>query len=226
MQQLTIWLNFRTLILLLLMLGIRNVSGQLTLDSAYAAAKRNYPLIRQKDLIRQTKDLTIENLRKAFLPQLGLSGQATYQSDVTSVEVPIPGVKIEPPSKDQYKVLAEISQLIYDGGQTRHQQQLQELNATVENQKIEVELYKLEERVNQLFLGILYLDEQIKQVSLIQQDINTGIRRVDAQVQNGVAFRSNLLVLQAELLRTNQRLIEIKAGRKALLDVLSLFVGA
>ena len=201
------------------------VFAQLTLDSAYAAARRNYPLIQQKDLIRQTAGLNIENLRKGYLPQVTLSGQATYQSAVTSVDVPVPGIKIEPPSKDQYKILADVNQLIYDGGQLRQQQLLQQLNETVEDQRLEVELYKLQERINQLYLGILFLDAQIKQVDLIQQDIQTGIRKVEAQVQNGVAFRSNLQVLQAESLKTGQRVIELKATRKGLIETLSLFMG-
>ena len=200
-------------------------TAQLTLDSAYTAARKNYPLIKQKDLVRQTSDLTIENLRKGYLPQFSLSGQATYQSDVTKVDVPVPGIKIEPPGKDQYKILADVNQLIYDGGQIKQQQVLQELNAVVEEQRVEVELYKLQERINQLYLGVLFLDEQIKQVDLIQQDIQTGMRKVEAQVQNGVAFRSNLHVLQAELLKTGQRLVELKATRKGLIETLSLFMG-
>src|SRR5215213_7302742 len=224
MQQLTNWLRKRILLVFIASVPLAAMA-QLTLDSAYAAARRNYPLIRQKDLIRQTSDLTIENLRKGYLPQFSLSGQATYQSDVTKIDVPVPGIKIEPPGKDQYRILADVNQLIYDGGQIKQQQVLQELNAVVEEQRVEVELYKLQERINQLYLGILFLDAQITQVDLIQQDLQTGIRKVEAQVQNGVAFRSNLHVLQAELLRTSQRLVELKASRKGLLETLSLFTG-
>lgn len=228
MQDLTIWLKMRILkaAIVFIVVAIPTVAtAQLTLDSAYAAARKNYPLIKQKDLIRQSSDLTIENLRKGYLPQFSLSGQATYQSDVTKVDVPVPGIKIEPPGKDQYKILADVNQLIYDGGQIKQQLVLQELNAVVEEQRIEVELYKLQERINQLYLGVLYLDEQIKQVDLIQQDIQTGMRKVEAQVQNGIAFRSNLHVLEAEQLKTGQRLVELKASRKGLIETLSLFMG-
>jgi outer membrane protein TolC len=228
MQGLTIWLKMhmgKAMIAFIAVATPLMSSAQLTLDSAYAAARKNYPLIKQKDLIRQTSDLTIENLRKGYLPQFTVSGQASYQSDVTRVDVPVPGVKIEPPSKDQYKILADVNQVIYDGGQIRQQQVLQELNAVVEEQRLEVELYKLQERVNQLYLGILFLDAQIAQVDLIQQDIQTGIKKVEAQVQNGVAFRSNLHVLQAEQLKTGQRLVELKATRKGLIETLSLFMG-
>ncbi|MFN8266199.1 MAG: TolC family protein [Chitinophagaceae bacterium] len=202
------------------------VSAQtVTLEQVNRLARENYPLIKQKDLVRQTKEITIENLNKGYLPQLSLSGQATYQSDVTKVSVPVPGISIQPPSKDQYKVVADVNQVIWDGGVIKQQKTMQQLNAEVEEQKIEVELYKLTDRINQIYVSILYIDEQLKQTELIRKDLGTGIKKVEAQVNNGVAFRSNLLLLQAELLKTDQRVIELKASRKGLLDVLSLFTG-
>lgn len=198
---------------------------RLDLDMAYELSQKNYPVIRQKELIRQTADITIENLGKGFLPQLSFSGQASYQSDVTSVPVSLPGLSIDHPSKDQYRVLADVNQLIYDGGVTKQQKVLQELNASVEDQKIEVELYRLKERINQLYLGILYLDEQVRQAEIVKEDIGIGIKRLEAQVQNGVAFRSSLQMLKAEQLKTDQRTIEIRSTRKGLVDALSLFIG-
>lgn len=196
----------------------------LNLQKAYELAQQNYPLIKQRDLIKQTTGLTIDNLSKGFLPQFSVSGQATYQSDVTAVKVPIPGVNIESPNKDQYKILADVNQLIYDGGVIKQQKTIQQLTEESEQQKVEVELYKLKERINQLFLGVLYLDEQLKQVDLIKADLNSGIKKVEAQVNNGVAFKSNLNVLKAEMLKADQRIIELKASRKGYVDVLSLFV--
>lgn len=219
--------NIRHTILLILVPGLLAAQGlnKLDLQQAYDLSQKNYPVIKQKDLIKRTSAISIENLQKAFLPQVSLSGQATYQSDVTEVPIKVPGFNIESPSKDQYKVVADINQLIYDGGAIKEQKALQELNASVEDQKVEVELYKLKERINQLYLGILYLDEQLKQVDLVKADIQTGIKRVGAQVQNGVAFKSNLNMLKAELLKADQRAIEIKSSRKGFTDALSLFIG-
>jgi outer membrane protein TolC len=194
------------------------------LQKAHELAQQNYPLIKQRELIKQTTGYTIDNLRKGFLPQISLSGQATYQSEVTAVKVPIPGVNIESPAKDQYRILADVNQLLYDGGLIKQQKNIQLLSDEVEQQRIEVELYKIKDRINQLFLGVLFLDEQLKQVDLIKADLNNGIKRVEAQVNNGVAFRSNLNVLQAELLKADQRVIELKSSRKGYIDVLSLFV--
>lgn len=195
----------------------------LTLQKAYELAEQNYPLIKQRELIKQTSAYTVDNIGKGFLPQVAFSGQATYQSDVTAVKVPIPGINIESPGKDQYKLLADVSQLVYDGGLIKQQKNIQQLADDVEQQRIDVELYKIRDRINQLFLGVLYLDEQLKQVELIKADLNNGIKRVEAQVNNGVAFRSSLNVLQAEVLKTEQRAIELQATRKGYIDVLSLF---
>lgn len=218
-------LKYIILVLFLPIIAAGQGLNKLDLQQAYELSQKNYPVVKQKDLIRQTADINIENLQKGFLPQFTVSGQATYQSDVTSVPVSLPGITIESASKDQYKLLADVSQLIYDGGVTKEQKVYQQLNATVEDQKVEVELYKLKERINQLYLSILYLDEQLKQVELVKADINTGIKRVEAQVQNGVAFRSNLNMLKAELLKTDQRSIEIRSSRTGLVDALALFVG-
>lgn len=197
----------------------------LSLPKAYELARQNYPLVKQRELIRQTTAYTVDNLSKGFLPQFSLNGQATYQSEVTQVKIPIPGVTVDPLSKDQYKILADLNQLIYDGGMIKQQKAVQQLHEATEDQKVEVELYKLKERINQLFLGILFLDEQLKQVGLVKADLDNGIKRIQAQVENGVAFRSNLNVLKAELLKADQRAIELQASRKGFMDVLSLFIG-
>ena len=227
MTEITEWLTvIRKKSITLCMFFLSVISfAQLKLDSAYTLARRNYPLVKQKDLIRQTADISIENLDKGFLPQFSLNAQATYQSAVTKIDVPIPGVKFNSLSRDQYKLVADVNQLVYDGGVTKQQKLMQQLNARVEDQKIEVELYMLKQRISQIYLSILYLDEQLHQVDLVKTDLQTGIKQVQAQVQNGVAFKSNLNLLQAELLKADQRLIELQSSRKGLTETLGLFLG-
>ncbi|HEX2847143.1 MAG TPA: TolC family protein, partial [Chitinophagaceae bacterium] len=117
-------------------------AGKLDLQQAYTEAQQNYPAIRQKGLIKQTAELSIDNLSKAYLPQLQLNGQASYQSDVTKVDIPLPGITVPALSKDQYKITADLSQTIYDGGTVKAQKEWQQLNAGVEDEKAEVELYQ------------------------------------------------------------------------------------
>lgn len=211
-----------------LMLGIIPATAQtLTIRSAYQLARQNYPMVRQLEIIEKTKDYSVSNAAKGYLPQLNVQGQATYQSAVTEFKLPvaIPGVEFPSISKDQYKVFGEVSQTIYDGGNIRTQVRSHEANAQVESHKLEVELYKLNERVNQLFFGILMLDEQLKQNELLKGDINLGIGKVQALIDNGTAFKSNASTLKAELLKAGQRGIDLNATRKAYLEMLGLLTG-
>ncbi len=196
----------------------------ITLDKANELARKNYPLIQQKDLIKQTADFTITNLNKKFLPQISVNGQASYQSDVTTINIPIAGFSIEGPAKDQYKIYGDASLLLFDGGMINEQKKTAQLKSEIDAQKVDVELYKVQDRVNQIFTGILFLNEQLKQVNLKQKDIQIGIDKMEARLQNGLAFRSNVNELKAEYLQSEQRKIELNAGRKGLIETLELFM--
>jgi outer membrane protein TolC len=198
---------------------------QLSLNECYTLAKQNYPLVKQRELITKTAAYTIDNLQKGYLPQLTINGQASYQSAVTEIPIKLPGMNV-PVIKDQYKVYGEINQTIYDGGTIGGQKELQKTNEVVEQQKLETELYKLKERINQLYFGVLLLDEQLKQNNLLIKDLQLGLSKVQASIDNGIALKSNGDVLKADILKNKQHAIELRASRKAYTDMLSLFTGA
>jgi len=193
-----------------------------SLSQAEQLARTKYPLIKQKDLIEKSAKLNDNNLAKGYLPQVTFGMQASYQSDVTEITIPNAPFVIEPLSKDQYKINMDVNQVIYDGGMIRNQRDLSKLQSKIEGQKVEVDLYKIKEKVDQLYCNILYTDAMIAQVNTVQSDIESGIKKVSAQLQNGVAFKSSLNTLKAEQLKTEQRSIELISARKDMLEVLSI----
>ncbi len=199
-------------------------SPALTLDECYTLAKQNYPLIRQRELIKKTRDYSIENAGKGYLPQWVSSGQLTYQSDVTQIPFKVPGFDIPTPSKTQYKVYGEVDQTIYDGGNIRLQKQTQQANADIQDQNLEVQLYALKDRVNQIFFGILLINEQIKQNELQQQDLQAIVNTTQAAVDNGSGYRRSADEAKVELLNAQQTNINLKGNRKAYIDMLALFI--
>jgi outer membrane protein TolC len=203
-------------------------NAELTIDSCYAKAKRNYPLVKQYNLIEKSKSYSLDNVSKGYLPQVNIGGQATYQSDVTqpTLNQNLPGALpiFETISKDQYKIYGEVVQPITDLFTLSNQKDLVEKNAEVEIQKLEVELYKLRERIDQVFFGILMIDQQIVQTTLLKNDIQTGIDKTNAAIANGISLKSNLYLLQAEMLKADQRTTELTAARKSYADILSLFI--
>ena len=199
------------------------VTGQVfTLQQAEKRALDYYPIAKLKKNYREVANLNSSNISKAWYPQLNAGGQATYQSDVTKISIPNAPFVVEPLSKEQFKFNLDVNQMIYDGGYSKAQQGIASVNADIEEAKIEVELHRLKERIQQLYLGTLYLDELIQQLAFVKNDLEQGIKKMNAQLDGGVVYRSSVDVLKAEILKTEQREIEIQTSRASYIGALAI----
>jgi outer membrane protein TolC len=216
-------MHLKLTLVLFILISLRPTLAQvLTIEECYEKARQNYPLIKQKELVGRSTVFSVANVKSGFLPQLSLNGQASYQSEVT--RLPGPAVLVEPLSKDQYKIYLDLNQSIYDGGVVKKNSALQETASLVEDQKIEVELYKIKERINQIYFGTILIDEQLAQIDLVKRDLESSLKKMESAIRNGTAFRTNADILQAELLKTDQRVVELKAARKSYLEMLGMFI--
>ena len=197
----------------------------LTIKTCQESARNNYPLVKQFGLIEKTAEYNISNANKAYLPQLNLTAKATYQSEVTKLPITIPGMTIPELTKDQYQAAVELSQLLWDGGVVKAQKKSIQASTEAEKQKLEVDLYALNERVNQLFFGIMLLNEQLIQLQILQNELSVNYKRVEAYKQNGVANQSDLDAIQVEQINASQRETEIKSTKKSFTEMLSGFTG-
>lgn len=199
--------------------------GQLTIDECYKKAQINYPLVKQYGLIKQSEEYNLQNASKGYLPQFSLSAKASYQSDVTELPIRIPNTDIKGVTKDQYQAVVEVNQSVWDGGIIRSQRKISKANAAVEKQKLEVELYTINDRVNQLYFGILLLDEQLKQNDYLQKELKRNFDQVSSYVSNGIANQADLDAVRVNQLNTNQRMAELTNTRKAYKEMLSALIG-
>jgi outer membrane protein TolC len=212
--------------MLLTGLSIRFVSAQMvTIEQLQAKAEANYPAIVQYDLIERTKNFNIANASKAYLPQGALSAQGTWQSDVTSIDLDVPGIKIPHIDKDQYKVVAEVNQLIWDGGKISAQKKNTEANAEVEKKLLESEIYTLRERVNNLYFGILLMKGQLNQHEILEKELQRNYDNMQTYIQNGVANEGDLSVVKVEQLKAAQQRIHIESTLEAYIRMLSVLIG-
>ena len=200
-----------------------NAQESVTLKETQQLAKEHYSLIKRNGLIEKTQTYTLENIAKGWLPQINVVGQATYQNEVTQLPFTLPNSSVEPLSKDQYKVYADIQQTVYDGGMISNQKKLAKIQSETEIQKNEVELDQLEERINQIYFGILQSQEQMQQTEITKNDLENGLKKANAQLQFGTILRSQVDVLKAQLIGLEQRQIEVQSLRKNLIETLSLF---
>ena len=215
----------RTVFFFTLSLAAMLAHAQLTLEECQRRAQDNYPLVRQYGLIEKARGYDLSNAGKGYLPQFSLSGKATYQSDITRLPVEIPNLDIKTASKDQYQVMLEVQQTLWDGGDIRSRKRLTRAASEVELEKQHVDMYALTDRVNQLFFGILLLDEQLKQNSLLREDLGRTHKQVADYIANGIATLSDLDAVSVEQLNTRQHRVELETTRRAYLSMLAAFTG-
>ena len=199
--------------------------GQITLEECQRKTRENYPLVRQYGLIEKTKEYNLANASKGYLPQFTLSGKASWQSEVTELPVQVPGVDIKGLPKDQYQVMLELKQNIWDGGEIRSRKEQVKASSDVDREKLNVDMYALTERVNQVYFGILLLDEQLRQNQLFLEDLERTHKQISSYIENGIASQSDLDAVSVEQLKTRQKWRELTSSRQAYLSMLALLTG-
>lgn len=199
--------------------------GQITLDHCRKLAQENYPLVRQYEWIEKSEEYTVANASKGYLPQLTLSGKATYQSGVTELPVKIPSVDVQSIPKDQYQVMAELKQTIWDGGDIRMRKQLAKATSETERRQLQVDLYALNDRVDQLFFGILLLEVQLEQNRLLQTELTETERKVSAYLTHGIVGTADLDAVKVERLTVRQKEVDLLASKQAYVAMLGRFTG-
>jgi outer membrane protein TolC len=205
--------------------------AQYTLDECQTLARENYPLIKRYGLIARSTEYSVANAAKAYLPQVSFAVQATYQSDVAAFPEQMTavyeqlGMEMKGLNKDQYRVALEVNQTVWDGGFTRAQKAISTAEGHVAVQSAETELYTLRERINQLYFGILVLDEQLRQNELLRELLQSNCHAVEACVKNGVALPGDLNAIKVEQLSVSQQRIQIESMAQAYRRMLSVMTG-
>lgn len=196
-----------------------------TLDYCLNQALANHPLFDQYDLLASSSGLKIKNFNRNYLPEMNINGDAHYQSDVTEIPSIIPSFTIEPLDKDQYRISLDVSQVIYDGGLTKRNKDVEYIDNQINQQNIGIDLYRLKEKVIGVYFSIISLQENRELLNVNRQNLQFRLKEVESGVKNGVVLSSNAEILKAELLKIDQKEIEIEAGILSGYKVLSILTG-
>lgn len=198
--------------------------AQVTIDRCMEMARENYPQIRQLNLIEEASHYEVASISKSWLPHLSVSGKAAYQSDVVEMPFDIPGFTFDLPH-DQYSLVGEISQTIWDGGVSGRQKEVTVSGAQVQKEEVEVSLYSVNERVQKIFLGILLYDGQLQQNSILEKSLERNARHAQACIENGTAYRSDLEMIQVNILNCEQQREELVRNRQTYVEMLEKLTG-
>lgn len=224
-------MKYITTFLILTLLSALSQAQTVTLDECQRLARENYPLIKQYDLIRQTTGYTVGNISKGWLPRISAVAQATLQSDVMTLPDPLRGMlgqqgfDVKGLRKDQYRIGIDLDQTVYDGGVISAQKNVARLEGEVQTAQATTDLYAIRQRVNDLYFGILLLDEKIQLNGDLQTLLQSNLEKLNSMLSHGIAMQSDVNTVMAEKLKAEQQATELSSSRKSLTDMLSVFIG-
>ncbi|MCX6252840.1 MAG: TolC family protein [Bacteroidetes bacterium] len=214
--------------LFFLMVGISSAlpaQDTLTLDFCYQQVDETYPLARQKELLSKSSELREKNITKNWLPQVNINGNASLQSDVTSISLDLPTgfpqIRVPSPARDQYKLTLDVNQAVYEGNATRYQKRLEDYNLRSDQKNLQVQLYQLKEQINQFYFSILLFQKNEALLVSSKDVIEAKLKEVKSSVENGTQLASNADALEVQILLLDQQIAGIKADRSATLKMLS-----
>lgn len=147
---------------LLLMLLCSIDASAVSVDECCRMARDNYPEVKRLQLIESTRNLTMHNIATQWLPQLSVSGQASWQNtsgDILEVFTPEGLVMLDnalrdvkPIKKWQYQAGVDVTQSVYDGGGIKLQRDIAAVDADIKQRDIDVQLYALDGRVEEVLV--------------------------------------------------------------------------
>lgn len=214
----------RFIIILLLFATLTSIAQQNnTLDECYSLVAQNYPLAQQVQLFEAQNKLDAEVVSNEKLPQFNFDVQATYQSDV--IEIPIPNANIEGLNKDQYRATLSVNQLIYNGGKTDATIKVKSAQTKTKQKWVAVNLYQLKQKVNQLYFSILLVQETNLLLEAKKAQLQTKLSEVQSGIKYGAILPSSDKILEAELLKLKQQIMEAESNKIKLIGTLSSIIG-
>ncbi len=217
---------------LLITIGFTLRAGEsVTIEQCVRMAQDNYPLIKKYELLEATKDIELSDINRSWLPRLDIYGQVTGQNVVPSFPDALSGVlqqmgqSMKGLGKVQYKVGADVSQTIWDGGASSVRRETARCQEEVHSASLDVELYAVRERVENLYFAILLTEQQIAQNEQTLTVLNSNLSRLNSMLRHGTAMQSDVDMVEAQTLTVSQAIQLGRSAVKSYRKALSILAG-
>ncbi len=211
--------------------GVSVSAEPLTLEECVRMALDNYPLLKKYRLTEQSERLSLSDINKAWLPSISLYAQATAQNVVPAFPDALSGVldqmgsNVEGLSKIQWKAGVELSQTIWDGGVSKSKRNIERARTARSRAALDVELYAIRQKVEDLYFGILLTREQLAQNRLTLSLLASNRDKLSSMYSNGTAMRSDVEMVEAQILSTEQRQTEATCAIDSYTRLLEIYIG-
>lgn len=224
-------MNKPIILLFCLIIAPLCVTAQITIEQCVEKAMENYPEIRKYDRVSATREIDLSDIDKGWLPRISAYGQATVQNAVPSFPESLSGVlqqmgqSMRGLDKLQYKVGVDISQTIWDGGLSRARRDVSRLTSETQRKNIDVELYAVRQRVENLYFAILLTEEQIAQTGNALALVKGNLEKLRSMLRNGTAMQCDVDMVAAQALTMEQDITRARSAVRGYRQVLEIFIG-
>lgn len=204
-----------------------NAQEKITLFELHSQALENAPRLADREHIQEIGALKTDLAKSNWYPSLDLNGRLSYQSDVVTVTLTDPSIPVAFPqvSHDQYGLNLDLKQNLYDGGMTKQVKALENARTAADLQQLEVDLYGLKSRVNNYYFAILELQANRKNLEIHMENLESRQESMQTAIESGTLLKADMNVLDVELLKIQQSILEIDSRKQALLAALNVLCG-
>jgi outer membrane protein TolC len=189
------------------------------------SALRNDPRASQLDLLRSASDLRLAAIGSERLPQFGINGRASHQSDITNPSLVLPIAGFPDLPRDQWQTTVDVDQLLYDGGEISRRRDLERARYAEAAAELGVALYRLRSEVNSAFFSAFLLQQKSVEYEALITDLDARLAAVRARVEAGTALGREAAEVEAERVKATLQRDEAQAQRRASLAILADFAG-
>lgn len=207
------------------------LNAEVTIEQCVEKAMYNYPLLKKYDLISAFKEIELSDINKSWLPRINVYGQISGQNIVPSFPEALSdvlqnmGQDMRGLGKIQYKVGVDLSQNIWDGGSSKVKREMNESQESLQQAGLNVEMYKVRERVENLYFAILLTDEQIARSRITYKLLGENLEKLKSMFSNGTAMKSDIDMVEAQALTVNQTILQAESVSAGYRKALELLIG-
>lgn len=217
--------------LTLLLATVPCIRAQLTLDRCLTLAEKNYPLISNYDIVSRTADINLSDINRGWLPAIMIGAQATAQNVVPEFPESLSGVLSQMGAapkgmgKLQYRASVDVQQPVWDGGESAARRRTERAAEAENRAELDVRMYEVREKVENIFFGILLTDSRVARMEQTLRQLEANHDRLKAMFTDGVAMRSDVDMIEAQILKLRQQIIEARGASRSYRDVLAIYIG-
>jgi outer membrane protein TolC len=198
----------------------------LTLQACIESALKVSPVSAQTPLSAEALQYRLKNLTTDWYPTVGVNATASYNSETVDFSGIMKNLPITVPSLplDQYKIWADLNQTLYDGGMTRARKSVEKAAYETEVRQTETDLMAVRQQVLQAYFALLATRKNISIMDVSLKELSDRKKVLRSAVDQGAVLPDNLLSMEAEELRLQQRLSELRLTAVQMTRILSVLM--